>query len=97
MLNDRDKGSIDYTSISSKGVAVVGYAIVHQDLLPLCDNIPVLRAAELFDQTGMDGTEHNISDHSLLYRSVTLLEHTHNDDIEHDVMCDNSSPGTGMK
>ena len=55
--------------------AVVDYAFVNQDLLPQCDNLCVIRASELFDQTGLVGccdTGHNIPDHSLLYWSVAL-------------------------
>ena len=87
VLNGRGKGSNDYTSISSRGVAVVDYTIVHQDLLPLCDNLCVIRASELFHQTGLVGccdTRHNIPDHSLLYWNVALQNHNCNDYSEND-------------
>ena len=87
VLNNRGKGSNEYTSISSEGVAVVDYVIVHQDLLPLCNNLRAIRAAELFDQTELVGccdTEHDIPGHSLLYWNVTLQNHNYNDYIEND-------------
>ena len=89
VLNGPGKGSNDYTAISStsKGVAVVDYAIVHQDLLPLYDNLCVIRASELFDQTGLVGcfdTEHSIPDHSLLYWNVASQNHSFTDYGEND-------------
>ena len=68
-------------------MAVVDYAIVHQDLLPLCDNLCVIRASELFHQTGLVGccdTRHNISDHSLLCWNVALQNHNCIDYSEND-------------
>ena len=66
---------------------MVDYAIVHQNLLPLCDNLRVIRAAELFDQTGLVGccdTEHNIPDFSLLFWNVPLQNRNCNDYYEND-------------
>ena len=96
VLNGRGKGSNDYTSISSKGVAVVDYATVHQDVLPLCDNLCVIRAAELFDQTGLVGccdTEHNILDLSFLYWNVALqnpncIDYSENDNNSYRIKYD---------
>lgn len=45
MLNGRNDCSNDYfTSVSTKGLAVVDYAIVSHEFLHRCDNFNVLRA-----------------------------------------------------
>ena len=69
MLNGRCLGTNDYTSVSTKGLAVVDYAIINQYRLHQCKNMRVVRAQELFRQTELLGRvnpEHNISDHSML-------------------------------
>ena len=69
MLNGRCLGTYDYTSVSTKGLAVVDYAIISQHRLHQCKNMRVVRAQELFRQSELLGRfdpEHNISDHSML-------------------------------
>ena len=69
MLNGRCLGTNDYSSVSTKGLAVVDYAIISQHRLHQCKNMRVVRAQELFRQTELLGRvnpEHNISDHSML-------------------------------
>ena len=55
MLNGRSVGNNDYTSISTKGVAVVDYVIVAHQELQKCDDFEVLRARHLFDNAGLLG------------------------------------------
>ena len=52
MLNVRSVSDNDYTSISTKGVAVVDYVIVAHQELQKCDDFEVLRARHLFDNAG---------------------------------------------
>ena len=69
MLNGRCKKSNDYTSISTKGLAVVDYVMVSHMNLDLCTEFDVIRAHELFNKSGLVGKcdpDHNISDHSVL-------------------------------
>lgn len=73
MMNGRCKGLNDFTSVSTKGLAVVDYAIVGHEFLSQCDNFHVLRAQDAFIQSNLLGRcdpQHNISDHSLIYWDV---------------------------
>ena len=69
MLNGRCNTASDFTSISVKGVVVVDYVIVNQDVLHICTGIEIISATDLFQNDGLRGRcnpEHNISDHSVL-------------------------------
>ena len=69
MLNGRCLGTYDYASVSTKGLAVVDYAIINQHRLHQCKNMRVVSAQELFRQTELlcrVNLEHNISDYYML-------------------------------
>ena len=90
IINGRCLGTHDYTSVSTKGLAVVDYVIVSQHRLHQCKNMRVVRAQELFRQTDLLGrvnTEHNISDHSMLMWNFQLCdnEYTDGDDLGTDI------------
>ena len=75
MLNGRCNSKVEFTSVSTKGLAVVDYVIVSHDLLHACDEIKTISAADLFMQAGLVGfadMKHNISDHSLLCWNFNL-------------------------
>ncbi len=79
MLNGRCGGINDYTSVSTKGLAVVDYAIVSQDMIHLCNNVHIIRALDLFKQAQLPGVcdpDHNISDHSLVSWTMLIDVHT---------------------
>ncbi len=69
MLNGRNSKVNDFTSVSNKGKAVVDYAIVAHDSLPLFTEFEVKQARDLFVEGGclweLD-QERSISDHALL-------------------------------
>ena len=77
MLNGRSTNNNDYTSISTKRLAVVDYVIVPYQDLQKCTNFEVLRACHLFDNAGLLGVcdpDHNIADHLVLSWSYKLKE-----------------------
>ena len=85
MLNARCLGTYDYTLVSTKGLAVVDYAIISQHRLHQCKNMRVVRAQELFRQTELLGRvnpEHNISDHSMLVWDFQLCVDEYTDGSE---------------
>ena len=68
MLNGRHVNN-DFTSVSTKGLAVVDYVVVSHQELTRYSNFEVLRARQLFDNAGLLGVrdpDHNIADHSVL-------------------------------
>ncbi len=81
MLNGRCDGINDFTSVSTKGLAVVDYAVVSQDMIHLCDNVKIIRAIDVFRQahlTGVCDPDHNISDHSLVSWTMQIDMHNPN-------------------
>ena len=73
MLNGRNHTSNDFTSVSTKGLAVVDYALTPYEYLPLCSNVRIRRAIELFrdaDLLGYCNPQGVISDHYLVSWSL---------------------------
>ena len=68
ILNGRNYVKNDYTSISTKGLAVVDYCLVSHDHLSLFSNFSVVRALDAISQCGSGPTLAStcIPDHSLL-------------------------------
>ena len=82
MLNGRCRGTHDYTSVSTKGLAVVDYATVSQHRLHQCKNMKMVRAQELYRLTELLGHAnpvHNISDHSMLMWDLQLCDNEYTD------------------
>ena len=74
MLNGRS-GNNDFTSISTKGVAVVDYIFVSHTILHQFEDFNVHTAHNLFNKSALVGKldpEHNIPDHSVLSWHVCL-------------------------
>ncbi len=77
MLNGRCNGSNDYTSVSTKGLAVVDYVIVSQDIVHRCEDVTVTRAGDIFTRTGLVSccdTSHNLPDHSLVLWKINISQ-----------------------
>ena len=71
-----------YTSVSTKDLAVVDYAIVSQHRLHQCKNMKVVRAQELYRLTELHvhaNPVHNISDHSMLMWEFQLCDNEYSD------------------
>ena len=83
MLNGRCLDTHDYTTVSTKGLAVVDYAIVSQHRLHQCKNIKVVRTQELYRLTELLGHAanpvHNISDHFMLMWDLQLCDNEYTD------------------
>jgi len=82
ILNGRNNGTNDFTSISTRGSAVVDYIIVAYEELVCFQDFHVERATELVNQVcGNTGVESRlVPDHSLLSWAFTVnerLDYTH--------------------
>ena len=79
----------DFTSISTKGLAVLDYCLVPYEALPYFTDFKVLRARQLFNDTGCMSyvdPSHTLPDHSLLTWKYTcgLYTATANDQIDNE-------------
>lgn len=82
VLNGRNMRSNDFTSVSSRGLAVVDYCVVPYGSLDMFTNSDCVRAKDLFTASGMVGhvdPEHGgvLSDHSVLTWSAEFVHGGH--------------------
>ena len=80
MLNGRNNKTHDFTSISSKGSAVVDYCFVSQDEIDMFSDFSVIRVTDLINSCGIISSVASaaLPDHSLLSWSILLENDLHN-------------------
>ena len=85
MLNGRS-GNNAFTSISTKGVAVVDYVFVSHTILHQFEDFKVHTAHNLFNKSALVGKldpEHNILDHSVLSWQFMFTDYVDNSRSDH--------------
>jgi hypothetical protein len=86
MLNGRNYTHNDYTSVSSKGKAVVDYCFTSHENLSMLEKFNVINAKDVFEEAGcigrFDPTVTSIPDHSVLTWSFICNQVSGTDDVD---------------